>query len=122
MPAATVAVAPLATSCHDITAALCAEVERAALAAVASSGWTATRVWIGPWLLCPMESCLFELSMPYPVPQPPAGGTWVASVEVAFAETAKHAGVHVAQVGSEMVPVLIGYRVPPPEWVPAGGQ
>jgi hypothetical protein len=40
----------------------------------------------------------------------------VANAEIAFAATKEHAGLHFAAVGATLVPVLIGYRVPLPDW------
>jgi hypothetical protein len=63
---------------------------------------------------CPHEDCLFD---PNQNPASAASnGTWVANVEVAFAETDKHAGLMIDQVGTNLVPVLINYRVPLPGW------
>jgi hypothetical protein len=94
----------------------CDQVLPVALAAVASSGWTPTHVWINSGFFCPQASCLFDPNQTFPMPQPPSGGQWIANAEIAFAEADKHAGLHVAQVGSGLVPVLIGYRVPLPDW------
>jgi len=47
---------------------------------------------------------------------PPDNGKWVANVEIAFAETDAHAGLMIDQVGTNLIPVLIGYRVPLPGW------
>lgn len=101
----------------DVPQTTCDAAEDVALAAVVSSGWTPTHVWVNSGLFCPVEDFLFDPVQPAcPYPQPPAGGTWVANVEIAFAGTDQHAGLNVAQVGNNLVPVLIGYRAPSPGW------
>jgi hypothetical protein len=107
---------PGRTNAGGVSQAICDEGEKVALAAVASSGRTPTHVWVNRGLFCPRQDCLFDPAQNFPYPQPPDGGTWVANVEVAFAGTDEHAGLHIAQVGSKLVPVLIGYRVPLPGW------
>ena len=94
----------------------CDRVLPVVLDAVAPSGWGPSHVWINSGNLCPVEKCLFDPDQNFPYPLPPDGGQWVANAEVAFAGTDKHAGIEVAQVGSGLVPVLIGYRVPLPTW------
>lgn len=94
----------------------CDQVLPVALAAVAPAGWTPTQVWINSGFFCPREDCLFDPNQNFPYPSPPEGGQWVANAEIALAQTDKHAGLHIAQVGSGLVPVLIGYRVPLPDW------
>ncbi len=109
--------ATMTSSClGGVAQATCDESERVALAAVAVTGWTPTHVWVNSGFFCPIEECLFDPAQNFPYPQPPDGGTWVANVEIAFAGTDKHAGLHIAQVGSDLVPVLIGYRAPLPGW------
>jgi hypothetical protein len=111
---------PTATPAMDclggVPQATCDQVLPVVLAAVAPSGWTPKHVWINSGSFCPHEDCLFDPNQNFPAPVPPSGGQWVANAEIAFAETDKHAGLHVAQVGSGLVPVLIGYRVPLSTW------
>jgi hypothetical protein len=99
-----------------VSQATCDDVEKVALSAVASSGRAPTHVWVNSGFFCPRQDCLFDPAQNFPHPQPPAGGTWVANAEVAFAGTDEHAGLQIAQVGSKLVPVLIGYRVPLRGW------
>jgi len=98
----------------------CPDIARAVGSAVAPSGWTVIRIWISSGMLCPQESCLFDPDHNFPYPLPPAGGQWVANAEVAFSETDRHAGLNVAQVGSNIVTVLIGYRAPLLKWCSGG--
>ncbi len=86
------------------------------LEAVAPSGWTPTNVWISSGTLCPAADCLFDPNVSFPQPTPPEGGQWIGSAEVAFAETDRHAGLNLATVGTRLVAVLIGYRVPLLTW------
>ena len=87
-----------------------------ALAAVASSGWTPTRVWIDSGSLAPDKGLLFDPSADFPAPDVPEGGTRLGNAEVAFAETDKHAGMNLAAVGPDIVADLVGYRVPLSGW------
>jgi hypothetical protein len=96
------------TTCDDAT--------RVALAAVAAQGWTPTHIWVNSGVLCPRQDCLFDPSRNFPYPPPPNSGTWVASVEIAFAESEVHAGLMIDRIGASLTPVLIGYRVPLPGW------
>ena len=111
---------PLGTPAVDclggVSQPTCDEVLPVVLDAVAKSGWTPTNVWIGSGFFCPREDCLFDPDQNFPVAAAPSDGEWVASAEIAFAETDKHAALHVARVGAGLVPVLIGYRVPLPTW------
>jgi hypothetical protein len=119
MPTAAGTPVAMTSECRGgIPQATCEEVQAVALAAVASSGRVPVYVSMARGLFCPDVDCLFEPNRNYPAAVPPDGGTWVASVEIAFAGTDEHAGLHVAQVGSKLVPVLIGYRVPSPGWCP----
>ena len=116
-PAVSQTATALTSAClGGVDQATCDESEKVALEAVAGTGWTPTQVWINSGFFCPVEDCLFDPAQNFPYPQPPDGGTWVANVEIAFAGTDKHAGLHIAQVGSGLVPVLIGYRAPLPGW------
>lgn len=103
-----------------LSPATCDEATQVALAAVASSGWTPTAVWIDSGQFCPAEDCLFDPSQNFPYPDPPSGGQWIANAEIAFAGTDQHAGLNIAMVGGAMAPVLIGYRVPLPGWCSGG--
>jgi hypothetical protein len=117
IPTASPTATVLASQClGGVGQVTCDAAERVALAAVAGTGWTPTHVWVNSGFFCPSERCLFDPDQNFPYPQPPDGGTWVASVELAFAGTDKHAGLHIAQVGLGLVPVLIGYRTPLPGW------
>lgn len=108
---------PPEVSCHaSMTGQPCRLAAEAALTAVAGSGRDATHAWVTDGLLAPYEEGLFGHDPNFPYPLPPAGGHWVGSVEIAFAGTAEHAGVHVAQVGAGLVPILIGYNIPLPDW------
>ena len=84
------------------------------------SGRTPVKVWVDTGILCPRADCLFDPSQNFPYPMPPEGGQWVANVEIAFAGSALHAGLQVAQVGQAYVPVLIGYREPLAGWCSGG--
>lgn len=120
-PPASASSSPAASSspeviCGDIDPSLCPPVVDAALAAVSSATRTPVRVWVQSGFFCPRADCVFDPNQNFPMPVPPAGGTWVASVEVGFAGMPQHAGLHVAKVGSKMVAVVIGFRVPLPGW------
>jgi len=115
-PPPTAPTVPAISCAGGILATDCGHVAEAALSAVASFRNRPVHVWVNTGFLCPRADCLFDLSQNFPYPQPPSGGTWVASAEIAFAGTDEHAGLHVAKVGSSYVPVLIGYRVPLPGW------
>jgi hypothetical protein len=91
-------------------------VEEVALEAVEASGLIPTRVWVNSGFLCPRQDCLFDPTQNFPYPPPPDGGTWVANAEIAFAGTDEHAGLQIAEVDSNLVPVLIGYHAPLPGW------
>jgi hypothetical protein len=107
----------MTTTCvGGVPRATCDDAARVALATVVSTGWTPTRLWVNSGVFCPREDCLFDPSQNFPYPLPPSNGTWVANVEIAFAETDRHAGLMIDQVGTNLVPVLIGYRVPLPGW------
>jgi hypothetical protein len=107
----------LSSAClGGVAQATCDEAQKVALVAVAGTGWTPTHIWVNSGSFCPREDCLFDPTQNFPYPLPPSGGTWVANVEIAFAGTDKHAGLHIARVGSRLVPVLIGYRAPLPGW------
>jgi hypothetical protein len=99
-----------------VSQATCDDAARVALATVAASGWTPTHIWVNSGVFCPRQDCLFDPRQNFPYPAPPNNGTWVANVEIAFAETDRHAGLMIDQVGTSLVPVLIGYRVPRPGW------
>ncbi len=107
---------PTVACLGGVSSATCDEAARIALAAVASSGWTPTQVWVSSGSLCPSQACLFDPNQNYPYPMPPTGGQWVGNAEIAFAQTDKHAGLNIAAVGASLVPVLIGYRVPLLTW------
>jgi len=125
-PAASMSISPTDAATAPATAtteclggvpqATCDQILPLVLAAVAPSGWTPTKVWIGGGSLCPQEGCLFDPNREFPATVAPNGGQWVASAEIAFAQTDKHAGIQIAQVGSSLVPVLIGYRMPLSTW------
>jgi hypothetical protein len=109
--------APLQVSCESaIAQTSCDEAVKTSLAAVESSGWTATQIWVSTGQLCPTALCVFDPSQNFPYPDPPAGGQWIGSAEIAFVQTDQHAGLNIASVGSGLVPVLIGYRVPLLTW------
>lgn len=107
---------PVISCVGGVPSGTCDRAARVALAAVAPSGWTPTAVWINSGNLCPQEDCLFDPNQNFPYPMPPSGGRWVANAEVAFAETDRHAGLNIAAVDADLVPVLIGYRVPLLTW------
>ena len=112
---------PATESCiGGLSPATCDHAANVALAAVTSSGWTPTAVWIDGGQLCPAQDCLFDPSQNFPYPDPPSGGQWIANAEIAFAGTNQHAGLNIAMVGEAMVPVLIGYRVPLLGWCSGG--
>ena len=115
-PSASTASEPAMDCLGGVPQLTCDQLLPLVLTAAAGSGWTPTHVWINSGLLCPREDCLFDPNQNFPMPEPPNGGQWVANVEVAFAQTDEHAGFQVAQVGSDLVPVLIGYRVPLLTW------
>jgi hypothetical protein len=116
-PTAKVTLGPATPACEEgVDQATCDESARVALAAVTSSGWTATHVWVGSGELCPRQDCLFDPNQNFPYQPAPSGGTWTTNVEIAFAGTDQHAGLMIAKVGIQLVPVLIGYRVPLPGW------
>jgi hypothetical protein len=116
-PSATRYPGPLTTSCvGGVPQPTCNQVAEVALVAVGLSGWTPTRLWVNSGELCPRQDCLFDPSQNFPVSPPPDNGTWVANVEIAFAETDAHAGLMIDQVGTNLIPVLIGYRVPLRGW------
>jgi hypothetical protein len=116
-PASVTRVGLFTSAClGGVAQATCDEAISVALAAVASSGWTPAHIWVNSGFFCPSQDCLFDPAQNFPYPLPPDGGQWVANVEIAFAGTDQHAGLHIAQVGSKLVPVLIGYRVPLPGW------
>lgn len=115
-PSSTAPASPAVSCLHIVPASACGPVAQAALGAVAASGKTPVQVWINTGFLCPRDDCLFDPTQNFPYPQPPSGGEWVAGVEIAFAGTGEHAGLHVAKVGENYVAVLIGYRVPLPGW------
>lgn len=96
--------------------AACDKAAKAALAAVASSGWTPTHVWINSGTLAPVVDQLFDPSANFPAPNVPDGGTRSGNAEVAFAETDQHAGINLSAVGPDIIADLIGYRVPRPGW------
>lgn len=115
-PQDTAPASPVISCLDGVPATDCVRVAAAALGAVTSFGKTPVHVWVNTGFLCPRADCVFDPTQNFPYPQPPSGGTWVASAEIAFAGTNQHAGLHVAKVGSSYVPVLIGYRVPLPGW------
>ena len=115
-PAATAPTSAAVDCLGGVPPATCEQVLPVVLTAVAPTTWTPTHVWINSGFLCPAEDCLFDPNQNFPYPMPPDGGQWVANAEIAFAGTDKHAGVQIAQVGSSLVPVLIGYRTPLLDW------
>ena len=109
--------APPSVAClDDLARTRCDGAAQAAIEAVAPSGWTPTQIWIATGFFCPNENCLFDPNQNFPMPEAPSGGQWVANAEIAFAETDKQAGLHIATVAGALVPVLIGYRVPLLTW------
>ena len=108
--------APTVACLEGLSAATCSEAARVAVAAVAPSGWTPTTLWINTGSLCPWQECLFDPNQNFPAQEPPDGGRWVGSVEIAFAQSDEHAGLSIASVGGHLVAVLIGYRVPLLDW------
>ncbi len=106
----------LTVSCSHVASATCDLAKGAVLLAVAPSGWTPTHLWMSSESLCPAQDCLFDPDSTFPYPTPPEGGRWIGNAEVAFAETDEHAGLNLATVGTDVVPVLIGYRVPLLTW------
>jgi hypothetical protein len=117
IPSPTAASEALIVDClGGLEQATCDEVLPVALLVVGSSGWTPVHVWLNSGLLAPMVEQLFDPSANFPYPMPPDGGEWVANAEIAFAETTKHAGIHIASVGDRLHAVLIGYAVPALNW------
>jgi hypothetical protein len=109
--------ATASTSCgNGVDQATCTEAAQAALAAVADSGHTATQVWVYSGELSPIPEQLFDPAANFPAPQPPAGGSWIGSVEIAFVDSDEHAGLNIARTSSGLVAVLVGYRIPAPDW------
>jgi hypothetical protein len=104
----------------DVSAQICEPAAGVAIAAVAVPGRAVTDVWITRGLLCPTQGCLFDPTAHAVNPTPPTGGTWVADAEIAFGATHQHAGLQIARVGGDLVPFLIGYRVPSAGWCPEG--
>ena len=111
---------PVVDCLGGVEQATCDRVLPVALAAVGPSGWTPTHVWINSGFFCPDVGCLFDPTANVPYPMPPEGGKWVANAEIAFAETDKHAGLHIASVGDQLQAVLIGYAVPALTWCSGG--
>jgi hypothetical protein len=112
--------APMATASttcgNGVDQATCANAATTALAAVADSGHAATKVWVYSGELSPIPEQLFDPSANFPAPRPPAGGSWIGSVEIAFADGDQHAGLNIARTSAGLVAVLVGYRVPAPGW------
>jgi hypothetical protein len=109
--------AAIPVSCESsIPQATCNQAVQASLAAVAKSGWTPSQVWVSSGQLCPNTLCVFDPDQNYPMPEPPAGGEGLGSVEIAFVETDQHAGLNIFTVNGSVVPVLIGYRTPLLAW------
>lgn len=107
---------PVMECVTGIDRSTCDRATSVALEAVASSGRTPTRLWISSGLLAPDADLLFDPTAEFPYPNPPDGGTWIGSAEVAFAETDEHAGMNIAAVGDRLEAVLTGFRVPPSAW------
>lgn len=119
-PAAQTPAPPTASCMSGQSQSTCDDAVRVALAAVASSDWTPTYVWIDSGQFCPTQDCLFDPGQNFPYPNPPSGGQWVANAEIAFAGRDQHAGLNIADVTGTLVPVLIGYRVPLLTWCSGG--
>jgi hypothetical protein len=102
----------------------CSPFSQAALGALASSGHKPTDVWISSGVLCPfVDNCLFnpDANFPAPMIRDPSATDGqmlmpIGSVEVAFADTDEHAGLHLYRVNGVLTPKLVGYRVPDPGW------
>jgi hypothetical protein len=102
----------------------CSPFSQAALAALASSGHQPTDVWVLSGALCPfVDNCLFNPAANFPAPAIPDPSATdgrmimpVGSVEVAFADTDEHAGLHLYRINGVLTPKVVGYRVPDPGW------
>ncbi len=117
-PSSTASPAPLQVACDkSLVQSTCDEAVRQSLAAVRSSGWTPTEIWIDSGLVCP-QNPLFGEDQNCPYPEPPGGyaNQWVGTAEIAFAQTDEHAALNIASVGNSLVPVLLGYATPPLTW------
>jgi hypothetical protein len=99
-----------------IDAESCSTIAAATLRMLTDPTRIPAHVWVNSGFLCPEPACLFDPNANFPVPQPPASSAWIGNVEVAFNGTNEHAGFQVAMQGTDVVPVLIGYRVPRPGW------
>ncbi len=109
--------ASVSTFCgNGVEEPFCADAARVALAGVADAARTPTQVWIYSGELSPVPDLLFDPTANFPLPETPEGGTWIGSAEIAFAGSDEHAGLNIAQVGSKLVAVLVGYRTPSPGW------